>query len=200
MNLSPRDRKLLALWAVLVALGVGYYFFWPEDTGKSAALTATKESVELAEQRLMRLRNIAATAPARQSVLEAVSAELATREQGLLRAATVQQAQAQMIGVLRELLGQETPALEIRSMDLLAVEPLGDDYGLTPVRVQFECRLSQLLNILAAMAARPQLITTRDLQITAGNPREKTIRVLLTVVGVVPKELVPDTARKGGAR
>jgi hypothetical protein len=40
-------------------------------------------------------------------------------------------------------------------------------------------------------------MATRDFQILASNPKEKTVRVTLTVVGVVPKELVPDKSKKG---
>jgi hypothetical protein len=63
--------------------------------------------------------------------------------------------------------------------------------------VQFECRVEQLVNVLAAIAALPELIATRDVQITAANPKDKTVRVRLTVTGVVPKSLLPDKTKKG---
>jgi hypothetical protein len=156
----------------------------------------------MAEQRLARLRDIAATSPAKQEILKTVNAELATREQGLIRTETVQQAQAQMLTTLRELVGQE--ALELRQMELMAVEAFGDagsgpSYGLAPVRVQFECDIAQLVNILAGLAGMPQLMATRDFHIQMSDPKQKTIRVVLTVVGVVPKELVPDKSKKGVA-
>jgi hypothetical protein len=197
MTLSARDRNLLGLWVVMVSLGAGYWFFWPDGGVAVLPATATEDAVEMSEQRLERLRNIAATAPAKQEILKQVSSELALREAGLIRAETVQQAEAQMITTLRELLGVE--AVEIRSMEMAAVEPLGDGYGLAPVRVQFECRMEQLVNILAGLAARPELMATRDFQILASSPKEKTVRVTLTVVGVVPRELVPDKSKKGVA-
>jgi hypothetical protein len=199
MTMSARDQKLFGFWAVgMVALGV--YWFLLRDTAVAVVpTTATTESVEMAEQRLARLRDIAATAPGKEEVLKKVSAELATREQGLIRAATVQQAQAQILSILGELLVLEAPPIEIRSKEMSAVEPFGDGYGLAPVRVQFECRVAQLVNVLAGLAARTELTATRNIQIQASNPREKTIRVTLTVVGVVPKELVPDKSKKGVA-
>jgi hypothetical protein len=202
MTISARDQKLLGAWVVLVA--VGYWFLRPGAPPVPLPTSANQESVDMAEKRLARLKDIAATAPAKQEILKQVSAELAIREQGLIRADTVQQAEAQMIAMLRELLGIEAPAIEIRSMEMLPVEPFGDavsgtGYGLAPVRLQFECRMAQLVNVLAGLASRPQLVATRDFQILASNPKEKTIRVVLTVIGVVPKELVPDKNKKGVA-
>lgn len=196
MTISARDQKLLAVWVVVV--GAAAWYFLRPDSGPVSILpaSASVESVDMAEQRLERLRNIAATAPAKQDVLKGVAAELAAREQGLIRAETVQQAQAQMLSVMRELVGLE--ALEIRSMEFAAVEPFGDGYGLAPVRVQFECRMAQLVNILAGLAARPELMATRDFQILASNPKEKTVRVTLSVVGVVPKSLVPEKKKGSG--
>jgi len=77
------------------------------------------------------------------------------------------------------------------------VTPLGDQYGEALVSVQFECQMAQLVNILAGLETQPELISTRDFQITASNPKEKTVRVRLTVAGVVPKNLVPDRNKKG---
>ncbi|MEO5923489.1 MAG: type II secretion system protein GspM [Bryobacteraceae bacterium] len=204
MTISARDQKLLGVWVVLVALG--YWFYLRPDSGGPSVIpaAATADSVSMAETRLAKLRDIAATAPAKQEILKKVSEEVAGREQSLIRAETVPQAEAQMIAALRELMGLESPSIEIRSQEMLTVEPFGGDgsgpsYGLAPVRVTFECRMAQLVNVLAGLAARPQLMGTRDFQITASNPKEKTVRVSLTIVGVVPKELVPDKSKKGAA-
>jgi hypothetical protein len=193
MTISARDRKLLGIWVVLLA--AGYWFLRPGAAASVIPASATPESVDMAEQRLAHLRDIAATAPGKQEILKKVSDELALREQGLIRADTLPQAQAQMLAVLRELASLET--IEIRSMEMAAVEPFGDVYGLAPVRVQFESSMAQLVNLMAGLAARPQLMATRDFQIQASNPKQKTVRVALTVVGVVPKELVPDKGKKG---
>ncbi len=203
MTISARDQKLLGVWVMLVL--IGYWFYTRSDSGPSVMpASATEDTVGMAEQRLARLRDIAATSPAKQEILKKVSDELAGREQGLIRAETVPQAQAQMIAALRELMSLESPAIEIRSQEMLAVEPLSEDgatatsYGVAPVRLQFECRMAQLVNLMAGLAARPQLMGTRDFQITQSNPKEKTVRVSLTVIGIVPKELVPEK-KKGVA-
>src|SRR5262249_50227994 len=133
--------------------------------------------------------------PAKQEVLKKVAAELTAREEGLIRAESMQQASALVATVLRQLLNAE--GLDTRSTEYGAVEEFGDAYGLAPVTIQMECHVEQLINLMAALEARKELMSTRDLQITASNPMQKTIRVRMTVVGVIPKELVPKNAKKG---
>ena len=145
------------------------------------------------EKRLARLRESAVTVPAKQQILKQVSAELAAREKGLLMADTAPQAQAQLIQILRKLAAAES--VEIRSTELLGVAPLGDAYATSSVAVQIECRIEQLVNLLASIAAQPELISTSGLRIASANPKDKSVAVRLAVSAVVPKKLVP--ARKG---
>ena len=191
-ELEPREKKaLIALGAVLaVSAVVLIYEFWP--AGPAAPEVAATQSVSQMEQRLARAREIAATVPAKQEILKKVTADLETREKSLIRAETAQQAQAQVITILRGLGAAEAPPVEIRATELGAIAPFGDDYGSVNVSIQVECRIEQLLNFLAALAARPELIATRDLRVTAGNPKEKTLSVRITVAGIVPKTLVPQ--------
>jgi hypothetical protein len=192
MTLAAGDRRALQYLAgALVIFGI--YFFWP--TNLHAPSSADGDSVKSSEQRLARLKDIAATAPAKQDVLKKVAAELATREEGLIRADSMQQASAQVATVLRQLLNAE--GLDTRSTEYGAIEAYGDSYGLAPVTIQMECHVEQLINLMAAMEARKELISTRDLQIQASNPMQKTIRVRMTVVGVIPQDLVPKNAKKG---
>ena len=149
----------------------------------------------MAEQRLARLKDIAASSAAKQDIFKSVSSELAQRETGLVRTETVQQAEAQIQTRVREVLAAE--GLELRFSEFAAVQPLGDAYGLAPTSIQFECRVEQLVNVLAALSTQAELIATRDLQITSANPKDKTVRVRLTVAAVVPRTLVPEKGAKG---
>ena len=97
-----------------------------------------------------------------------------------------------MITILRGLGAAEAPPIDIRATELGAIAPFGDDYGAVNVSIQVECRIEQLLNFLAALAARPELIATRDLRVIAGDPKQKTLNVRITVAGIVPKNLVPQ--------
>ena len=206
MTLQPNDRRaLVILGMALVAAAV--YQFWPAGATSNLIVSADASTVETAEVRLARLRQIAATVPGKQEVLKKVSADLAVREAGLLRADTGAQAQAQVIQIVRRLAGDEAPPIEIRSTELAALTPVGDAYGAANVSIQIECRIAQLVNFLAAIAAQPELIATQDLQVAAGNPKEKTVRVRLTVSGIVPRQLLPGkgndkgkTGKAGGAQ
>ena len=196
MTLQTRDRRALMILGVALAAGAAYQF-WPASTGSALTVSADTGTVETAELRLARLRQLAATVPGKEEVLKKVSADLALREAGLLRADTGAQAQAQVIQIVRRLASEEAPPIEIRSTELAVLAPLGDAYGTANVSVQIECRIFQLVNFLAAIAAQPELIATQDLQIAAANPKEKTVRVRLTVSGVVPRQLLPDKGGKG---
>jgi len=188
-KLEPREKKAVMILGVFLALSaiVFAYEFWPAGTLPVAEASA--QSVPQMEQRLARVREIAATVPGKQEISKKVAADLETREKGLIRAETAPQAQAQVVTILRDLAASES--LMLRNYELGAITPFGDDYGAVNVSIQVECRIEQLLNFLAALAARPELIATRDLRVLAGDPKQKTLNVRITVAGLVPKNLAP---------
>lgn len=197
MTLQPKDRRALSWLGVSVLLSAIVYF-WPGfgSDSSAAAVPAASDSVAAQEQRLARLRDIAATAPAKEEILKKVSADLAVREKGLIHADSIQQAQAQVVTILRKV--AESQAVDIRGQEFGANEVLEDSYGAVNVSVNFETGIDPLLKFLGAIAAQPELLATRDLRILAGNAKDKTINVRLTVTGIVPKSLVP--AKKGTTR
>jgi hypothetical protein len=188
MTLSPFYRRVLVLAAILLLLGVAVRF-WPEDSAPTAAPVA--ETVALDEQRLGRLRDIAATVSAKEDILRKAQAELADREKGLIVADTAAQAQAQLIQIVRTLGSAENPAVDIRT-EGFGLRSLGDAYGEASVSVQFECRIDQLVNMLAGLGARSELVSTTDLRVAPTNSKDKTVSVRLTISGVVPRKLVPE--------
>ena len=199
MNLRPRDRRALAWLAVSALLGLVIHF-WPANDSTAAVVAPVGDPVTSAETRLARLRETAATVPAKEAVFKKVSAELATREKGIISADTGAQAQAQVIQIIRRLGAAETPPIEIRSTELTPVRPFGD-YGEASVAVQIECRIDQLVNLLAALQAEPQLVATSDLRVLSSNAKEKTVAVRLAVSGVVPRRLAgekPEASKKAG--
>lgn len=194
MTLQLRDRRALAFLALSAILS-GMVYFWP---ARSAPVVAATDSTALAEKRLAKLRAAAATVPGKQEILKSVSADLAKRETGLIRADTAAQAQAQLIEIVRRLCAAEMPPIEIRATELGGIAPLGDSYGSANVAVQIECRIEQLVNLLAAIGDQPELISTTGVRITSSNnPKQKIVGVRLAISGVVPKKLVPE---KKGAR
>jgi hypothetical protein len=190
MTLTPFLRRSLAFGGVSLILGLVIQY-WP-DSSTPAAPAAAADSVPLAEKRLANLRDIAATLPAKEDILAKANAALALRERGLLIADTAPQAQAQLIQIFREVGRAENPPVEIRSTEGFALRPLGDAYGEASVSVGLECRIDQLMNMLAAIAARPELVATSEMRISSANQKEKTIGVHITISGVVPRKLVPE--------
>lgn len=193
MTLTPGGRRALA-WTLVSGILSVIWAYWPHSS-EPVVIAASTDSVSMAEKQLAKLREIAATVPQKQEILKQVSGDLALREKGIINADTAQQAQAQIIQVLRKLGRDENPPVEIRSQEIGPVSSLGPGYGQVFVSVQIECGIDQLVNILVGLAARPELIASNDLRITSSNAKEKTIGVRLTVVGIVPRKLVP--AKKG---
>jgi len=199
MTLQSRDRRALALLGVSALLALAYWY-WPTNSGAVTIVAPAGDAVALAEKRLAKLRETAATVPAKEAIFTKVSADLAAREKGLIAANTAAQAQAQLIQIVRRVASSETPPVEIRATELGGVRALSDDYGEAVVSVQIDCRIDQLVNILASLPSQPELVTTNDLRVVSSNAKEKTVGVRLTLSGVVPRRLVPEKSKNGGAR
>jgi len=199
MTLSSRDRRALALLGVSALLAAAYRY-WPASAGPVPIVAPAGDPVALAEKRLARLRETAATVPAKEDIFKKISNDLAAREKGLIAADTPAQAQAQLIQLIRRLGASEMPPVEIRATELGGVRALGDAYGEAVVSVQIDCRIDQLVNILAALQSQPELVSTSDLRVVSSNAKEKTVGVRLTLAGVVPRRLVPEKPKTGGVR
>jgi hypothetical protein len=194
MRVGTLDRKTAILWIFCVAAILILYFFVLAD--RSPAVVAASESAPMAEKRLERLRQIAATVPGKEALMKQATGELETREKGMLKAETSAQAQAQ----LQELLHKVGAAngIDIRGLEDMRIKPFGSDYGEASVTVRFTCLIEQLVNLLAALANEPELLSTNQIQITGGPDKNKTIQVRLTLSGVVSKKLAQEK-KTGGA-
>lgn len=195
MTISSRDRRALMLLVPAVIAFLAYYF-WPQ--GSAAPVVAAPQSSQQAEQRLARLRESAATVPAKEQVLKNLSAQLAQREKGLLQADTAPQAQAQLIQILRRIASAENPPIEVRATELGGIAVTGDTYGFVTVALQMDCRIEQLVNLLSAISQLPELVSPTDLRITSASPKNKAVGVRLSVAALVPRKLIPEKG-KGGA-
>lgn len=198
MNFSPGFRRAL-IWTVVSGILGLIWSYWQSPNSSTVAVAST-DSVGMAEKHLAKLREQAATVPQKTEILKQLSGDLALREKGIIQADTAQQAEAQIVQVLRKLGHDENPPVEIRSQEFGGPARLlekNEAYGEVLVSVQVECGIDQLVNILVGLAARPELIASNELRITSANPKNKTIGVRLTVSGVVPRKLVPS--KKGAA-
>jgi Type II secretion system (T2SS), protein M subtype b len=159
-------------------------------------VVAPSESIPKAEQRLQRVRQLAALLPGKETVLKQAGAELAVRERGLLIADTAQQAQAQLLALIQRIAANNQ--FNASGFEALNIKPLGNDYGEVSVSVAFMCGVEQLVNFLAQIANEPAVLATNEINISGGGDKKKNLQVRLTLSGVVPKKLLP-AKKTGGA-
>jgi hypothetical protein len=182
--------KLAFICAGLALAGVLVYrtFAAPDAAVDSPDAT----SVPSAEKRLIRLRQVAASLPGKEQVMRQAETELAAREKALIQAETASQAQAQLLQILRKVARGQSPAVDIKNVELGQPKPLGDAYGEVLVAVSMDCRIEQIVQMLADLTAQPELIATNELRLGAAQGKEKIIPVRLTVSGAVARKLIPE--------
>ncbi len=191
VEIGTLDRRKLLILVVGVVLLV--VILVSRNRDDSTPVVAAADSIPLAEHRLERLRQLAATVPGKETVLQQARAELQSREAGILKADTAPQAQAQLMDVIRRV--ATANGIDARGAEELRVRPLANDYGEVLVAVTFTCGIEQLVNFLAALANEPQIIATDEINITGGTDKKKAVQVRLSLSGVVPKKLIP--AKRG---
>ena len=187
MKLTSRDRRALLLLAA--ALVVAALLRFTVFADPRAAVAPAVDTTGLAQQRLTRLRQIAATLPAVDAKEKQATSDLADREKGILQAATAAQAQARLLELARTL--GKNNQLDVKSGELGAPRPFGE-YGLVYATITFDCHIEQLINFLTDLTRQPELVTPSEERIIPLNPKEKTMSVRLMLTGVVPKSLVPE--------
>ena len=191
MTLQPRDqRALIALGSALVLALI--YWMAGSSPAPSAKVAAPVENIDRVERGLANLRARAAALPLRETLLKQASAELAEREKGLIPGDTAEQAQAQLLQVVRRTAKEQTPPLEIRQVELGQPRSYGNAYGEVVVSVTIDCRVDELVNLLATMSAQPELIATDEIRFGTANPKQKNMPVRLTVSGIVAQRLAPQ--------
>jgi hypothetical protein len=153
------------------------------------------DSIDRTQKRLAMLRRQAATLPGKEAVLQQVSLELAEREKGLISGDTAEQAQAQLLQVIKRVAQQQIPPLDLGQVELGRPRPFGTAYGQVSVSITVTCRIDELVNFLAALSAQPELAATEEIRFGTSNAKQKTMPIRLTISGLVARQLVP--VRKG---
>jgi hypothetical protein len=189
VSLQPREKKLLAVWTAAAAVFLTVYF-WPSQNTVEPAQRFT--DIPTAELRVARLRQLAASIPAREKVVEDARKELAGREQSVARAATAAQQQANLLQTARRL--ARAQGIDVQQSEIGAIQPFGKAYGEASVTVTLTCGIEQLLNLLAEISAQKELIATRDLQVRLADEKRKTVYVRVTISSVTPRDMVPGKA------
>jgi hypothetical protein len=197
VTLTDRDRRALLILAPVLVLAAVYYFVSNSSpsSGGGAKIGAPADSVDRTEKRLAVLRKQAAMLPGKEAVLRQVSLELAEREKGLIPGDTAEEAQAQLLQIVKRVAQQQTPPLDLGQVELGRPRPFGAAYGQVSISITLTCRIEDLVNFLSAMSAQPELTATEEIRFGASHPKLKTMPIRLTVSGLVARRLIP--ARKG---
>jgi Type II secretion system (T2SS), protein M subtype b len=184
------DRKTWTALAAAVGAVVLAILRLAGAADSGASVVSATDSIPQAERRIERLRQQAALAPGREELLKQVTAELKTREAGILQADTAAQAQGQLLDTIHRIAAQN--GFDARGAEeLREPRPLGNDYGEISVAETFTCGIDQLVNFLSDLAREPQIVATNEIHISGGNDKKKNLQVRLSLSGVVPRKLVP---------
>jgi hypothetical protein len=194
MTVGTLDRRKLGMILASLATTLVLRFVLLRD--RAPQVVAVSESAPLAEKRLQRVREMAATVQGKQALLDKAMAELKARESGMILADTAAQAQAQLMDIVHR--AATANGFDARGAEQLSEpRPLGTDYGQVSVTQTFTCGIDQLVNFLADLANEPQILFIDDLHISGGSDKKKNVAVRLGLSGVVPRKLVP--VKKGGS-
>jgi Tfp pilus assembly protein PilO len=190
MNITERDKRAIKILAI-AAVPALIWLLWPsgDDSVKPVA-QAVSNSREGLEQQLQRLRGKEALIPAKQGLLKDLESQLRVRDKGLIIADTLPQAQAILAQNVRQIARQE--GFDLRNVTISQPAIYGGEYGQIAVQITAECSIEQVVNFMADVTKRPELMATEELRISGGNPKNKMLQFAVTVSGLVPKRLVPE--------
>ncbi len=191
MTLQSRDKRALVLLGAASVLMLLYWISGSTPVVNSPKAIASTDTVDHAERRLDFLRRQVSTLNGKQRLLKQASTELADREQGLIAGDTAEQAQAQLLEILKRIANDQTPPLELRQVELAQPQPYGDAYGMVSVAVNMDCHIEELVNFLASIASQREIMSTDDVRFGLSRPKEKTMPVRITVTGLVARRLIP---------
>ena len=185
-KLTLRDR---------VALGVGLgatALFLLLNFGVLPLVEGLASSPELVLQKEVELRRdqrLLAEAELEKTHLSAAGERLKELEAGLLESSSPSLANAEW----QRLVGQlaDSKGIELISRESLRIQELGAGYSLVTGRVQFRCRLDQLVDFLVALAAFPKLLSVTGLNVISlqGDPQGR-LNVQLTI-GAAARTMKP---------
>jgi len=191
-KLSRRDQ-------IAVGVGVGGVFLYLlmnfavlplfEELG------AGTDSAQQKETELRRDKRLLAEEGIEKDSLAAARQHLKSLEGGLLEGSTPSLASAEW----QQLVGQlaESKGIELGSSELLRTQELGRGYSLVTGRMQFRCRLDQLVDFMVALTGFPKILSITGLSVVAaqGDPQGRLI-VRLTI-GAAARAMAP--AKEGSA-
>jgi hypothetical protein len=158
-------------------------------------LGAGTDSAQQKETELRRDKRLLAEEGVEKTSLAAAREHLKSLEGGLLEGSTPSLASAEW----QRLVGQlaESKGIELGSSELLHTQDLGRGYSLVTGRMQFRCRLDQLVDFMVALTGFPKILSITGVSVVAaqGDPQGRLI-VRLTI-GAAARAMAP--AKEGSA-
>jgi hypothetical protein len=193
-KLSRRDRIALGVGLGAVALFIVLNFgLFP----LFARLDTSPEVVQEKEVEVRRDKRLLAEAELGKARLSAAGERLKGLEGGLLESSLPALANAEW----QQLVGQlaESKGIELGTTELLRIQELGAGYSLVTGRLQFRCRLDQLVDFLVALAAFPKLLSVTELTALAsqGDPQGR-LNVQITI-GAAARTMKPAKGEAAAA-
>ncbi len=158
-------------------------------------LGAGTDSAQQKETELRRDKRLLAEEGVEKTSLAAAREHLKSLEGGLLEGSTPSLASAEW----QQLVGQlaESKGIELGSSELLRTQELGRGYSLVTGRMQFRCRLDQLVDFMAALTGFPKILSVTGLSVVAvQNDPQGRLLVRLTI-GAAARAMAP--AKEGSA-
>ncbi|HYL76937.1 MAG TPA: type II secretion system protein GspM [Bryobacteraceae bacterium] len=200
MTLQSRDKRALAILGGALLLFLIYWIATSSSSSSSTAKAAVApvDTIDRAEKRLAYLRATAATLDGKEAVLKQASGELTVREKGLIPGDTAEQAQAQLLQVIRRVAHQQNPPLEIRQVELGQPRTYGDAYGQVTVSTTIDCRIEDVVNFMASLSEQPEIVATDEVRFGQAQIKQKIMPVRLTISGIVARRLLPEKVVKKG--
>jgi hypothetical protein len=189
MTDQERNKRALIALGVVVA-GVTVYLLLSRDGGSQTA-SSPRQTIQVSEHTLEKLRRAAATLPAKEENWKLVSARLAAGEKLLVPGADKDLAQEKLLESIRNLAKAQRPPLAIRSQELLPPKRRGD-YGEVSIAFHLECRIEQLVNFVSDLTTQPEALATEQIQVHSSSPDTKLMQVRLVVAGLVPARIIPQ--------
>ena len=180
---------LLVLAPALLAAGLWQIGIWSAQGGPAAS----GGSIEARRQRFESMREQARHKPLSDAEYRAVEQALEKIEGRLLDSATPALAHAEIRSLLGDLLKDE--GIVMRNSQFGKVSLEGGHYAQVPLTVNFTCAIEQFVNLLAAIANAPKLLTTRGLRLEQSDAQTKAVKVRMTVSGYLSAERAPELVK-----
>ena len=196
MPVSDKDRRALLFLGIAVVL----FLLFQTDLLFPSPDAAASESanIEREENKLLDAQTQVRQEPLLSSEYQALRKVEEVLEARLLTSETAALAQAEMRERVGELL--EGAGISMRASRFGTIETEGEDFAQVPLVVDFDCDITRFVNLLADIANAQELFSTRQITVSVGNQKTKSVRVELTVSGYLPISRTPELVKKSRNR